>query len=70
MSRQGMSRRMLVSGAVMGALAAGRGAEAAGARSPADLRVNPERLRATLEGLSLYGRKLGGSFADGVSRYA
>ena len=65
-----MSRRMLVGGALVGVLAAGRGAEAAGARSPADLRVNPERLRATLEGLSLYGRKLGGSFADGVSRYA
>ena len=65
-----MSRRMLVSGAVVGALAAGRGAGAATGRSPADLRVNPERLRATLEGLSLYGRKLGGAFADGVSRFA
>src|SRR5262249_12411965 len=35
-----------------------------------DLRINPDRLRESLEGLSLYGRPPGGSFADGVSRVA
>src|SRR5215468_574079 len=35
-----------------------------------DLRINPGRLRESLEGLSLYGRPPGGSFADGVSRVA
>jgi N-carbamoyl-L-amino-acid hydrolase len=34
------------------------------------LRVNPDRLRRTLEDLSLYGRRLGGGFEDGVSRFA
>lgn len=34
------------------------------------LRINPERLRAHLEGLSVYGRPPGGTFADGVSRTA
>ncbi len=34
------------------------------------LRVNPDRLRKTLEDLSLYGRRLGGGFEDGVSRFA
>jgi beta-ureidopropionase / N-carbamoyl-L-amino-acid hydrolase len=41
------------------------------AKSPtSDLRINPDRLRESLEGLSLYGRPAGGSFADGVSRVA
>ena len=34
------------------------------------LRVNGDRLRAHLEGLSVYGRPAGGNFADGVSRTA
>ncbi len=34
------------------------------------LRINPERLRKSIEELSLYGRPVGGSFADGVSRVA
>ena len=34
------------------------------------VRINGDRLRAHLEGLSVYGRPPGGSFADGVSRTA
>src|SRR3984893_12676081 len=41
------------------------------AKSPAsDLRINSDRLRASLEALSLYGRPPGSTFADGVSRVA
>ncbi len=43
------------------------------AATPADaqgLRINGERLRLTLEGLSLHGRRLARGFEDGVSRYA
>ena len=35
-----------------------------------DLRIRAERLRGSLEGLSVYGRPAGGTFADGVSRVA
>jgi beta-ureidopropionase / N-carbamoyl-L-amino-acid hydrolase len=34
------------------------------------LRINPGRLQQSLEGLSVYGRSAGGTFADGVSRVA
>src|SRR6185295_9660741 len=34
------------------------------------LRVNTDRLRQSLEGLSVFGRPAGGTFADGVSRIA
>src|SRR3954467_5973597 len=34
------------------------------------LRINAERLQQSLEGLSIYGRPAGGTFADGVSRVA
>ena len=44
---------------------------AAGSTLPAaPLAVNADRLRADLEGLSLFGRPPGGSFSDGVSRVA
>jgi N-carbamoyl-L-amino-acid hydrolase len=36
----------------------------------AALRINSERLQKSLEGLSIYGRPAGGTFADGVSRVA
>jgi N-carbamoyl-L-amino-acid hydrolase len=56
------------------ALAAGAVAAAwPGAGRTADLtalRIDAARLRADLEGLSVYGRPAGGSFADGVSRTA
>ena len=42
----------------------------AGTSATADLRINPLRLRESLEGLSQYGRPAGGTFADGVSRTA
>ena len=35
-----------------------------------ELRVNADRLRQTLEALSVFGRREGGTFADGVSRVA
>lgn len=35
-----------------------------------DLRINADRLRESLEGLSVFGRPAGGTFADGVSRIA
>jgi len=34
------------------------------------LRINADRLRQSLEGLSVFGRPAGGTFADGVSRIA
>lgn len=41
------------------------------AQAPAaDLRVDADRLRKTLEALSVYGRPADGTFADGVSRFA
>src|SRR3569833_2112596 len=38
--------------------------------SDTPLKVNANRLRLTLEELSVFGRPMGGSFADGVSRVA
>jgi N-carbamoyl-L-amino-acid hydrolase len=52
---------------VMLASAALAAAPAAGA---APLRVDGDRMRGTLEGLSQFGRPAGGTFADGVSRTA
>ena len=34
------------------------------------LRINPARLQKSLEDLSVFGRPVGGTFADGVSRFA
>jgi N-carbamoyl-L-amino-acid hydrolase len=56
-------RRMMIASA-----AAAVTLPAAAAAAPA--RVNGQRLQATLEGLSKFGRPEGGSFADGVSRTA
>jgi N-carbamoyl-L-amino-acid hydrolase len=36
----------------------------------ADLHINGERLRESLESISVFGRPVGGTFADGVSRFA
>jgi beta-ureidopropionase / N-carbamoyl-L-amino-acid hydrolase len=63
-----INRRTLISG--LAALSAGAAlprSYSSEASSP-DLRINAERLRESLEGLSLYGRPAGGTFADGVSR--
>jgi N-carbamoyl-L-amino-acid hydrolase len=45
-------------------------ATAAFARPASELRINGARLREHLEGLSVFGRPAGGTFADGVSRVA
>jgi N-carbamoyl-L-amino-acid hydrolase len=58
---QGINRRLVLAGAAAAAMQA---------KGAALLRVDGERLRATLEGLSRFGRPAGGSFADGVSRTA
>jgi N-carbamoyl-L-amino-acid hydrolase len=60
-------------GLVLQALAAGGAAAWPAAGRAADsnaLSVDANRLRADLEGLSVYGRPAGGTFADGVSRVA
>ena len=74
MRRQDFTRRRLMSVAAGTALTvASAGTPALAAPTPPPipaLRVNPDRLRRTLEDLSLYGRRLGGGFEDGVSRFA
>lgn len=63
---QDINRRLLLTGsAALAATAASRAAT-----GPQPLRVDGERLRTTLEGLSRFGRPAGGTFADGVSRTA
>ena len=56
-------RRMMLTAVAATALPA-----IAGAAAP--VRVNVDRLRGTLEGLSAFGRPAGGGFQDGVSRTA
>jgi N-carbamoyl-L-amino-acid hydrolase len=63
MTQQIDRRRLMLASAA--AVALPSGAEAA-----QPYRVNAQRLQATLEGLSKFGRPEGGSFADGVSRTA
>jgi beta-ureidopropionase / N-carbamoyl-L-amino-acid hydrolase len=64
-------RRVLAGAAALPALLASGRLPAAAATPAAipSIRVKGDRLRSTLEALSLHGRKLGGSFSDGVSRY-
>jgi hypothetical protein len=40
------------------------------AQSASELRIDAARLQQSLEGLSVYGRPAGGTFADGVTRVA
>jgi N-carbamoyl-L-amino-acid hydrolase len=61
-------RRELLSGLVVATAAAAFPGLAFPTGSDAGLRVNPDRLREHLEGLSVYGRPEGGTFADGVTR--
>jgi N-carbamoyl-L-amino-acid hydrolase len=65
--KQEINRRVMLAGSA--AAAASVAAGPVSAATPA-LRVDGERLRATLEGLSRFGRPEGGTFADGVSRTA
>ena len=63
-------RRTFVIG-LAGALAsATRLAHGASSRSVYELRIDAQRLQHTLEELSTFGRPVGGSFTDGVSRVA
>src|SRR3954464_3696080 len=64
-----LNRRELLYG-VAAATAASTVANLCFAQDTSVLRVNAERLQRNLEGLSVYGRPVGGSFADGVSRVA
>ena len=64
------TRRSFISGAI-GFSAAAAFIDAALAATDADsLRINADRLRHSLEGLSVFGRPEGGTFSDGVSRVA
>jgi len=67
----GLTRRDFLALAAAAAAPRLRPVDAAGSTLPAaPLAVNADRLRADLEGLSLFGRPPGGSFSDGVSRVA
>jgi beta-ureidopropionase / N-carbamoyl-L-amino-acid hydrolase len=62
-------RELLSSVASVAASAALPDLSFAHARTP-DLRINSDRLRRSLEELSVFGRPAGGTFSDGVSRVA
>jgi N-carbamoyl-L-amino-acid hydrolase len=64
-----LTRRELLSG-LAAASAAASLPKPAFARETSALRINAARLRQSLQGLSVYGRPAGGTFADGVSRVA
>jgi beta-ureidopropionase / N-carbamoyl-L-amino-acid hydrolase len=64
------TRRELLSGLAVAWAGAAFGRVARAAPRASDLRVDADRLRGSLEGLSAFGRPTGGSFADGVSRVA
>lgn len=65
-----ITRRALLSGATA-VCATSALADFSFPRGPhSDLRIDADRLRQSLEALSVYGRPPGGTFADGVSRFA
>ncbi len=64
-----LTRRELLSGLIAASAAASL-ADLSFAQDAPAVRINAARLRQSLEGLSVYGRPAGGSFADGVSRVA
>jgi beta-ureidopropionase / N-carbamoyl-L-amino-acid hydrolase len=63
-----INRRELLSGVAAATMAAAFPALGVPQESASGLRINPDRLRESLEGLSVYGRPEGGTFADGVTR--
>jgi N-carbamoyl-L-amino-acid hydrolase len=63
-------RRTFVIGLAGALLTATRRGHGRSAGSVYDLRIDPLRLQHSLEKLSTFGRPVGGSFADGVSRVA
>jgi N-carbamoyl-L-amino-acid hydrolase len=64
-----LTRRELLTGLVA-VTAATSIAKLSFAEETTTLRINAARLQQSLEGLSVYGRPTGGTFADGVSRVA
>ena len=64
-----LTRRELLSGLIAASAAASL-ADLSFAQDAPAVRINAARLQQSLEGLSVYGRRAGGSFADGVSRVA
>src|SRR5215831_2700599 len=65
-----INRRGLLSGLAAGCASAALPGFCSPQASTSELRINADRLRETLESLSVYGRPRGGTFADGVSRVA
>jgi N-carbamoyl-L-amino-acid hydrolase len=63
-----INRRELVSGLAVATVAAAFPSLGFPQGSASGLRINPDRLRENLEGLSVFGRPEGGTFADGVTR--
>ena len=63
-------RRTFVIGLAGALVTAARRGHGRSAASVYDLRIDPLRLQHSLEKLSTFGRPVGGSFADGVSRVA
>jgi N-carbamoyl-L-amino-acid hydrolase len=63
-----INRRELVSGLAVATVAAAFPGLVFPQGSDSGWRVNPDRLRESMEGLSVYGRPVGGTFADGVTR--
>jgi N-carbamoyl-L-amino-acid hydrolase len=65
-----MNRRELLAGMTLASVGAALPSFCFSQTPSSGLRVNASRLREGLEGLSLFGRPSGGTFADGVSRVA
>jgi len=65
-----ITRRELLSSLAVASIGTAFSKPALRQRASSELRINPDRLRQALEGLSVYGRPLGGTSADGVSRVA
>lgn len=66
-----ITRRQLLSGLTAAVCASPGFTAFSFAEGPdSDLRIDAARLQQSLEGLSVYGRPAGGTFADGVSRVA
>jgi N-carbamoyl-L-amino-acid hydrolase len=63
-----ISRRELLSGLAVASVGAAFPGLCLSLESSSDPRINPDRLRESLEGLSVYGRPEGGTFGNGVSR--
>ncbi|HUJ30358.1 MAG TPA: Zn-dependent hydrolase [Candidatus Acidoferrum sp.] len=65
-----LSRRELLSSFALASLSAASPEPIVAQDRASELRIDADRLRQSLEGLSVYGRPAGGTFADGVSRTA